>query len=272
MRCNAIVVTALALFALLCGCANPYTQFYTDQVEGRSIRELPMLVTHDGDPQLYATADHERDGRALFENGYVLIGYSTFNAGPVDSDQAIRHAKKVGAALVLLQSQYTNTLMGTIPYTVQNPSQTVTTYHSGSVYGSGGYGGYSGTSTTTVPGGYTTHQIPYAINRYDYAATFWAKAKPLPLGVQVNDLTDDLRKQIGRNRGVVINVVVKGSPAFNADMMRGDIITKINDEIVSDAQSFGMTVARYAGQEVILQTYRDGKERNVPIRLNPSAY
>jgi S1-C subfamily serine protease len=90
--------------------------------------------------------------------------------------------------------------------------------------------------------------------------------------VYVNDLTDDLRKEIGSNRGVVVNVVVKGSPAFNADIMHGDIITKINDEVVSDVQSFGATVGRYAGQEVVLQTYREGRERQVPVRLNPSTY
>jgi hypothetical protein len=271
MRRAAFLAASIVLLILLSGCANPYGQFYTDQLGGRSIHDFPMLVASEGNPQLYSTSDHERDGRALLENGYVLIGFSTFNAGPVDSKQAMRQGKKVGAALVMVQSQYTNTVTGTIPYTVQNPSQTVTTYHSGSIYGSGGYGGYSGTSTTTVPGGYTTQQIPYSVNRFDYAATFWAKSKPLVLGVHVNDLNDDLRKEIGSNRGVVVDVVVKGSPAFNADIIRGDIVTRINEEVVSDVQSFGTTVGRYAGQEVILRTYRDGQEREVKLLLNPSS-
>jgi serine protease Do len=267
-----IFPAATLAFLLLAGCANPYAQFYTDQLGGRSIEEFPIIDPHKGEPQLYSTNDHERDGRALLENGFVLIGYSSFNAGPVDSKNAVGHAKKVGATIVLVQSQYTNTVTGAIPYTVQNPSQTATTYHSGSVYGSGGYGSYSGTSTTTVPGGYTTHQIPYSVNRYDYAATFWAKSKPLSLGVHTNDLTDEMRRAIGSNRGVVVNVVVKGSPAFNADIMRGDIITMINDEMITDAQSFGAIVSRYAGQDVVLHTYREGRKREVVLRLNPSAY
>lgn len=271
MRRDAFLSASSLFFVLLSACANPYSQFYTDQLGGRSVREVPMLIPHEGDPQLFSTSDQERDGRALLENGFVLIGYSNFNAGPIDSSQAIGQAKKVGAAVVMVQSQYTNTVTGTIPYTVQNPSQTATTYHSGSVYGSGGYAGYSGTSTTTVPGGYTTHQIPYSVNRFDYGATFWAKSKPLVLGVHVNDLNDDLRKEIESNRGVVVNVVVKGSPAFNADIMRGDIITRINEDVVSDVQTFGTTVGRYAGREVVLRTYRVGKQRDVRLRLNSSS-
>jgi len=266
------IPAAAVSILLLVACANPYAQFYTDQLGGRSIDEFPIIERHMGEPRIYSTTDQEHDGRALLENGYLLIGYSSFNAGAVDSKQAVRQAKKVGAAIVLVQSQYTNTVTGTIPYTVQNPSQTVTTYHSGSVYGSGGYGGYSGTSTTTVPGGYTTHQIPYSVNRYEYGATFWAKSKPLSLGVQVNDLTDEMRREIGSNRGVVVNVVVKGSPAFNADIIRGDIITRINDETIADAQIFGATVSRYAGQDVVLHTYRDGHDREVALRLNPAVY
>jgi hypothetical protein len=115
MRRHAFLAASIVLLILLDGCANPYTQFYTDQLGGRSIHEFPMIAVSEADPQLYATSDHERDGRALLENGYVLIGYSTFNAGAVDSEQAVRQARKVGAALVLIQSQYTNTVTGSIP-------------------------------------------------------------------------------------------------------------------------------------------------------------
>ncbi len=53
--------------------------------------------------------------------------------------------------------------------------------------------------------------------------------------------------------------------------MSGDIITKINDEAISDAQGFDAIVSRYAGQQIVLHTYREGREREVPLRLNPAA-
>jgi len=88
----------------------------------------------------------------------------------------------------------------------------------------------------------------------------------------VVDLTDDLRRQIGTNRGVLVHAVIKGSPAFNADVMRGDVITKIGEDITPDRKSFGATMQQYAGQEVVLETYRDGVKREVRLRLNSKEY
>jgi membrane-associated protease RseP (regulator of RpoE activity) len=246
---------------------NPYEQSYTGITSSQPSQEVPVMAAQV-EPQLYVTNDLERDDLSLLENGYVLIGYSAFNSGTVDSKLAIKQAKKVGATLVLIQSQYTHTVTGVIPYTVQNPSQTVTTHNSGRIYGSSGYERYSGTSTTTVPGDYTTYQIPYSEDRYAYAATFWAKVERCGVGLWFNDLTDELRRTIGSNRGVVVTAVIKGSPAFNADIMRGDIITRINDEIVADRQSFSAALGRYAGKEIVLETYRNGVKRMVSLRLD----
>ena len=90
--------------------------------------------------------------------------------------------------------------------------------------------------------------------------------------MHVNDLTDDLRKQLGSNRGVVVNVVVKGSPAFNADIMRGDIITQINKEIVSDVQRF--RIDRLGAMPVSKSFFRHiatAEEREVPVRSTRAA-
>ena len=53
--------------------------------------------------------------------------------------------------------------------------------------------------------------------------------------------------------------------------MCGDIITRINDEIVSDRQSYSGILGRYAGKEIVLQTYREGQERQVELRLGSHA-
>ena len=107
---RSLALAVACVLVLLAGCANPYSQFYTNQLGGRSVHEIPQLIAHDGTPQIHSTNDHERDGRALMENGYFLIGYSDFNAGSVGSRQAIHQAKKVGAAIVLISSRYTNSL------------------------------------------------------------------------------------------------------------------------------------------------------------------
>ena len=51
--------------------------------------------------------------------------------------------------------------------------------------------------------------------------------------------------------------------------MVGEAITKVNDEVIPDKDHFFGIVDAYAGQEVILTTFRYGAERSVRLRLNP---
>jgi hypothetical protein len=143
---------------------------------------------------------------------------------------------------------------------------TQTSYHSGSIYGSGGgYGSYSGSSTTY---GTSTTYMPYHVNRSDYYATFWVKAKPLSLGAYFDNLTDELRRKVESNKGVYIRVVVKDSPAFNADLLNGDIIRKLNNIEVANASHFGNLIAENKGQQIELEIFRNDKTIVKKIQLN----
>ena len=59
-------------------------------------------------PQLVYSHDSDRDGRLLRQDGYVLIGTTSFNGAPDLSyaDRAVvAQGQKVGAAIVLLESR-----------------------------------------------------------------------------------------------------------------------------------------------------------------------
>ena len=258
----------LPLIAIFVGCANPYEKFYHDQLFGRHINEVPSLEITSVSPSLYATENMPRDLQAMVENGFALIGYSTFNSGPVDSNKAMEHAKNLGAAVVIVQSRYTHTVTGSVPWTVQNPDQTVTTMTQGNLYGSGGYSTFSGTSTSTAPGGSTTYQMPYSVDRSDYVATYWVKRKPPALGIIVADLPDTLRQKLQRNRGVVVLAVLKGSPAFAADILKGDVVVGIDGDATNDPRSFLEVAIKYRGKRVTIKIIRDGKPMNIDLTLN----
>jgi hypothetical protein len=212
------------------------------------------------------------DARKLIENGYACIGTSSFNAAEVNSSKALAQARKLQAAIVVVQSKYRNTVSGTIPFTTQDPPQVVTTYNQGSLYGTGGYGNYYGTSTTTIPGGYSTTYIPYSVNRYDYGATFWARIKPPIFGARIKELPDEIRRQIESNRGVLVDIVIKGSPAYRADILNGDVITRINDESVNGPEHLLSFLSSHAGEEVTLEVYRSGQKRLISLRLAERPY
>lgn len=273
------------LFLIFCvGCAttNPFYQFYQDQTGGADITTIPIVILPSGEPKIYSGSNAESDSQKMIEEGYWLLGHSSFNAGNVSERQLIAKAKDVKAEAVIFYSQYTNTVSGSIPLTLPD-NKTITTNNSGTAFGSGniyGYGGsayysgtgsYYGTSNTTVYGTKTTY-IPYSQNRYDYLATYWIRMKKPILGAYANDLSSEMREKIGSNKGVIISAVVRQSPAFMADILRGDIIKKVNDLEIIDAVTFHESLPQFAGQTVSIEIFRDGKNIIKEIKLNNAEF
>jgi S1-C subfamily serine protease len=91
----------------------------------------------------------------------------------------------------------------------------------------------------------------------------------MPLGIRVKDLSEELRQHSGSNKGVVVDLVVKGSPAYRADIMQNDILKRINGTDIYDAKSLSETTAAYAGQRVTIELLREDAPITKEIILNP---
>ena len=175
-----------------------------------------------------------------------------------------------------MQSSYRDTLNGTIPYTVANPTQYATVNTSGMVnsYGSAGYatGTYDSTSTVAVPGGYSTYAIPYSVTRNNYFASYWAARSPdrMRLGVNPVPLPDEIRQRLQRNTGVFVPIVIRGTPAFRANVLEGDVIVKINGIDVIDPKGFSDQLTQFEGQAVELSILRGNDQLAVKVALNPN--
>ncbi|WP_146740186.1 PDZ domain-containing protein [Hyphomonas sp. GM-8P] len=230
-------------------CSSGYSQFYSDYSQGnKSIApatSAPKVANVSGTPKevIYT----------MFTNGYTLVGESSFNAPSEDTSQALTQAKKVGAEYVVLRSNYTNTVSGSIPITTQ---QNVTSRTNGTAtaYGTGGMatGTYSGTTTTTVP---VTTYTPYSVRRYDQSALYFAPMKEPCLGVLPEELSDDEKIMLGTNKGLRVAAVRKGSPAYDADILPNDYILTVNQQPVIDT-----TPAPKTGQKMELGIVR-GRNR-----------
>jgi len=225
-----------------------------------------MLVEPETEPVVRQGSDPAKDGLEMMRNGYVIIGESSFNAGPVSAFNAKIHARRVGAEIALLYSQYTDTVSGSAPLTLPD-TKTSTTYGSASAYGPGGSVNAYGSSHTTTYGTKTTY-IPYNVRRYDYIATFWTRTKPLAFGVNLRDLTDQQRRHIQSNKGASVYVVMKGSPAFENDVLEGDIIRKVNETNIIDAKHCLQIIADNKGKTINVMIIRDGQEIEKQIKLN----
>ena len=123
-------------------------------------------------------------------------------------------------------------------------------------------------TTTYVPGTTSTQMVPYTIQRYSFFATYWAKFRVVHFGAFYVNLPPAMSQQLQRNTGIVIDLIVKGSPAFFANVLVGDAVIKVNEEDVVDVPGFQNILMRNAGNQVTLTILRGKEQKQISLRLN----
>lgn len=90
------------------------------------------------------------------------------------------------------------------------------------------------------------------------------------LGVRYTELTPQLAQQnnLSVDFGAYLTSVVSGSPAEKAGLQQDDIITKINNDLISATNSLQSLMAKYQVSDEITITYvRDGKTPTAKVKL-----
>ena len=97
------------------------------------------------------------------------------------------------------------------------------------------------------------------------------------LGVQFVAITPDIRAELNlseRNGALVKSgtsgqsAVISGGPADKAGIREGDIITKVDDQVVGEQGGLGSLIAEFLpGEKVTLTIIRDGKTQEVSVTL-----
>ena len=259
----------LALFlGLAAGCANPYHENYLSTLEKRSKEELSRLLPPSGPPKLLTSTDMKADSLKMRENGYLLVGRAKFRSSPVDETQALDQAKKIGAEVVLVNHQYVNSATESVPIEQWIPSKQIDHNETTVVdNGSATPTVIQKQSSTVIQGEFQTAYVEQNTDYYDYAATFWAKAKPSLLGVLIKELDDKTKAMIGSNKGVLVRAVIKDSPAFNADILRDDVILSLGTDMVINPDQFFDLIKNHEGQEVPVGIYRAGNNMTVNVTI-----
>lgn len=265
-------LTVAALVPLtLTACGNPYRDTYESTIEHWPHGEASRLLPAEGEPRLVSSNDVRRDALRLMEEGYLLLGRSRFRGSAVDQGASLDQAKKVGASVVVIGSEYAESATECIPMTEWFPERQITTKETAII----SRGPETGTVVErdvvrTIKGEFRTTCVPQTTDYYDYAATFWGKSRPPIFGVLVEALNDELRQQLQSNHGVQVQAVIRSSPAFAADILRGDIITSLAGESILDADHFFEIVEAHAGEQVTVEINRNGEAKTfqVPLETN----
>lgn len=90
------------------------------------------------------------------------------------------------------------------------------------------------------------------------------------LGVRLGTVTASNARQNGLsvNEGAYVGEVIANSPADEAGIKGGDVVTKVNDEQISSADSLIIALRSYnVGDTVTLTVQRDKSEKKIDVKL-----
>ena len=87
------------------------------------------------------------------------------------------------------------------------------------------------------------------------------------LGVQLTDVTPELREHLGghRDAGVLVGKVLKGMPAEMAGVEVGDLIESVDGETIEDAGDLVHALNESTGQTIQLGVVRDGRPLSIDV-------
>lgn len=269
---------ALALCSILCmGCATRtkyYGRYYQQVAPYPTSFEDPYLIPPVG-PTRAITVGRPDDGAfQMYEQGYAMIGLSSFTDGPnLDDIFALRQGTIVGAEVVVLSKNYSHSEMRTALVPSYTPGPT-TTIGTATRYGNTWM--YSDMAVGS-PGTFGLSALPYTQTLWSYSATYWARPMGTVGGLLLDDLSYDQRLEAQTNRGAAVYAVVKGSPAHKADIIPRDIIRTIAGQRIENNSDAMRIIRENAGKVVQFEISRlaiDGDKKNrieksVDVELNP---
>lgn len=212
--------------------ANPYAKNYVSRMQA------PKAAT-TGSVQVFRGQDKVEDYQRLLEDGYDLLGYSSFEAPDVAPEKLTEQAERVRADVALVYTSRS----GQTPASVKldRARQRQENAEQG--------------AEAAKP----------ADNKfYNYFASFWTKL-PMPLlGVHVKQDQDEGLPE----KGLEIIAVIKNSPAAAAGLQKGDTLLRLGEVELTKPELLSQTAQRFAGQSVEVVYSRIGQEQRQSVKLN----
>jgi len=251
------------------GCVNPYIRNYEPAAAKNTRSEnVALLPTPSGQARLVTSNDLKADALKMRENGYILLGRSKFQASPINEKMALEQATKIGADVVMVEHKFVSTKTESLPMSTYIPGQQIEQTENVVIQnGQDKPKVISRTVTTTTQGEYQTNYVEQSTDYYDYSASYWALAKAPIFGVYVKALDDAMKVELGTQKGVLVRVVVKNSPAYEADILGGDVLLSMQGEPIRDPDQFFQLVDKNAGQTVSVLVYRAGQNLSKDVEI-----
>ena len=242
---STIAATALLSLSILSVAAeNLYEKNYVKQNNSNlvSLQAKP-------DTKLFVSNHKNEDNIPMLEDGYDLMGFSSFDAGDVPPNDALAHAKSIKADTVLVYVKYGSEKTASSKIAALKEAAKKT-------------------------GEVDEKDVQANGTQYRYYASYWAKLPTPLLGVHIiklkpaatGDAEDDAKLQA--DNGLKLLAVIKDSPAAKANLLRGDVLMKIGDVNLEKPEALYDAVKKYQGQSVVIAYERGGEAAVTTATLN----
>jgi hypothetical protein len=211
--------------------SNPYSKNYVSRMQASKAATA-------GPVKVFRGQDKVEDYQRLLEDGYDLLGYSSFEAPDVPPEQLTQHADRVHADIALVYTARSGQTPASVKLDQARSKQNAET---------------------------SVEKTKPADNKfYNYFASFWTKLPNPLLGVHVKQDQDEGLPE----RGVEIIAVIKDSPAASAGLQKGDTLLRLGEVELSKPELLPQAAQRYAGQSVEVVFSRIGQEQRQTVTLN----
>ncbi len=215
---------------------NLYALHYQAQGKGG----LVSMQTEPATELLSGTRKQE-DNISMLEQGYDLMGLSSFEAGDVPPEQALVHGKEIKAdkVLVYVAKSRNSTSIGQMEFIRE----------------------------ARKAGKELTEQDLQELPQYRYYASYWAKLPAPLMGVHVIKLVPK-DEDTAPADGVNVVAVIQGSPAFKAGLQRGDVLLRLGGNPVNKPEELSALVFGLQGQIVPVEILRGGEAKALEVQIN----
>lgn len=219
--------------------ANLYAEHYVQQNQ----RQLQSLNSKP-ETQLEVRKNQEEDNLLMLENGYDLMGTSSFVTTGITDAFALQHGQAIKADKVLVYQK-------NVPI---NPKI---------VRLDGDKEGEKFAADVNKANERTPHTI--------HSASYWAKLPTPTLGVHVIKLIPAENADGSKAPevpGLRVIAVIKASPAATSGILKGDNLLKIGEQTLEKSDDLFAAVKRYAGQTVPVEVQRGTETVKMQVALN----
>ena len=183
------------------------------------------------------TNDINKTANSMTEDGYKVLGVSEFNERKLPETAFLSQARKIGSSFVVVYKQG----VSSVPYDKYDD----------------------------------LNDLDYA---FHYYVAFYVKDnlhnQPNMLGIQMNEIPSESRVKYQRNTGAYVTNVIKGTKAYNANIIPGDVIIAINDIKVMNSQELDniknieLKTTKNLNLTIIRLVNNEPKEIQIPISMH----